>query len=76
MNSVCYQFPWTEKCRYFKTKKKQFSEFDMVEAVLTDGDQLYCLAFAENSVDRQWDTVILFDESAFSSANYGLVYFT
>jgi hypothetical protein len=29
------------------------------------------LAFAESSVDRQWDTVIFSDESTFSLANDG-----
>jgi transposase len=47
-----------------------------VKAVLTDEHQLYHLAFAESSVDRQWDRVIFSDESTFSSANDGpaLVY--
>jgi hypothetical protein len=40
-----------------------------VKAVLTDEHQLYRLAFAESSVDRQWDRVIFSDESTFSSAN-------
>jgi hypothetical protein len=40
-----------------------------VKAVLTDEHQLYRLAFAESSVDSQWDRVIFSDESTFSSAN-------
>jgi hypothetical protein len=40
-----------------------------VKAVLTDEHQLYHLAFAESSVDRQWDRFIFSDGSTFSSAN-------
>jgi hypothetical protein len=40
-----------------------------VKAALTDEHQLYRLAFAESSVDRQWDRVMFSDESTFSSAN-------
>jgi hypothetical protein len=38
--------------------------------------QLYRLAFAESSSDRQWDRVTFCEDSAFSSANDGpiLVY--
>jgi hypothetical protein len=42
-----------------------------VKAVLTDEHHLYRLAFAERSVDHQWDRVIFSDESTFSSANDG-----
>jgi hypothetical protein len=42
-----------------------------VKAVLTDEHQLYCLAFAESSVDRQWYRIIFSDESTFRSANDG-----
>jgi hypothetical protein len=42
-----------------------------VKAVLTDEHQLYRLAFAESSVDRQWDRVIFSDESTFSLAKDG-----
>jgi hypothetical protein len=45
----------------------------VVKAVLTDERQLYHLAFAESSVDHQWDRVTFFDESTFSCANDGLV---
>jgi hypothetical protein len=44
-----------------------------VKAVLTDEYQLYRLAFAESSVDRQWDRVIFSDESTLSSENDGPV---
>jgi hypothetical protein len=44
-----------------------------VKAVLTDEHQLHCLAFAESSVDRQWDRVIFSGEYTFSSANDGPV---
>jgi hypothetical protein len=44
-----------------------------VKAVLTDEHQLYHLAFAESSVDRQWDRIILSEESTFSLANDGAV---
>jgi hypothetical protein len=40
-----------------------------VKAVLTDEHQLYRLAFAESSVDRQWDRVIFSAESTFSAEN-------
>jgi hypothetical protein len=42
-----------------------------VKAVLTYEHQLYCLTFAESSVDHQWDRVTFSDESIFSSANDG-----
>jgi hypothetical protein len=47
-----------------------------VKAVLTNEHQLYRLAFAESSVDHQWDRIIFSDKSTFSSANDGpaLVY--
>jgi hypothetical protein len=44
-----------------------------VKTVLTDEHRLYRLAFAESSVDCQWDRVIFSDESTFSSANDGPV---
>jgi transposase-like protein len=42
-----------------------------VKAVLTDEHQLYRLAFADSSVDRQWDRVTFSDESTFSAVNDG-----
>jgi hypothetical protein len=47
-----------------------------VKAVLADEHQFFRLAFAESSVDRQWDRVIFSDESTFNLANDGpiLVY--
>jgi hypothetical protein len=45
----------------------------VVKDVLTDEHKLYCRAFAESSVDCQWDRVIFNDESTFSSANHGSV---
>ena len=46
-----------------------------VKELHTDKYKLYCLSFAESSVDSKWDKVIFTDESTFSSANYGLVLF-
>jgi hypothetical protein len=41
--------------------------------VLNNEHKIYCLAFAENSINCQWDTVIFSNESTFSSANGGPV---
>jgi hypothetical protein len=44
-----------------------------VKGVLTDEHQLHRLAFADSSVEHQWDGVIFSDESTFSSAIDGPV---
>jgi len=44
-----------------------------VKELLIDEHKLYCLAFAESSVDCKWDRVIFSDESTFNSANDGPV---
>jgi len=44
-----------------------------VKELHPDKFKLYSLSFAESSVDRKWDRVILTDKSTFSSANNGLV---
>jgi hypothetical protein len=44
-----------------------------VKDVHTDEHKLYRLAFAEGSVDRQWDRVIFSDESTFSTTDDGPV---
>jgi hypothetical protein len=45
----------------------------VVKELHTDEYKLYCLSFAESSVDSKWDRVIFTDESIFSSASDGLV---
>jgi transposase len=42
-----------------------------VKSVFSGERELYRLAFADSSVDRQWERVIFSDESTFSSANDG-----
>ena len=44
-----------------------------MKGLLTDEHKLYCIAFAESNVDRQWDRVMFSDESTFSSASDGPV---
>jgi hypothetical protein len=36
--------------------------------------EIYLLAFAESSVDHQWDTAIFCDKYTFSSSNNGFVF--
>ena len=46
-----------------------------VKEILTDENELYRLAFAENNVDRKWCRFIFSDEPTFISANDGPVLF-
>jgi hypothetical protein len=45
-----------------------------VKEKLLEEHRLYRLAFAEDSVDRDWGNVIFSDKSVFSSANDGPVW--
>jgi hypothetical protein len=71
---LLYQLPWIEKYGYFETKRSwSQTQHAVMKAALIDEHKPYHLAFAESSLHRQWDGVILSDESTFSSANDGLV---
>jgi transposase len=66
-------FPGQRRTVISRLKEAGLRAHVAVKAVLTDEHQLYRLAFAESSVDRQWDTGIFSDESTFSWANDGPV---
>lgn len=62
--------PWQKGTNFWRPEEVSLSaRHTAVDDVLTD-QQLYHLAFVENSVERRWDKVTFPDESTFSSASY------
>jgi hypothetical protein len=52
-------------------KKLVSAKYAALKSAFSDEHKLYRLAFAEISVDQQWEQVIFSDKSTFSSANNG-----
>jgi len=67
-------FPGQEGCVILRLKKAGLRvRHAAVIEELSDEHKLYCVAFAESSVDHPWGRVIFPGDSAFSSANDGPV---